>query len=481
MQHVATTPSFEPSALGTSTTGGGRSYFVILITLAATIGGFLFGYDSGVINGTVDGLQAAFHSNSVGTGFNVACILLGCAAGAFIAGWMADKFGRRTILIAAAVGFAISAVGAGLSSTSMQFVFFRMLGGLSVGAASVLTPTYISEVAPAKYRGTLSSIQQIAIITGLTASYTSNYLLARIAGGSTAILGWGFEAWRWMFWVMSIPSAAFFSSLLFIPESPRFLVASGKKAKALHVLTRLLGSDAQAKLEQIDASLLSDRGRPRLTDILDRKRLLRPIIWVGVGVAGFQQLSGVNVVYYYGAVLWQSAGFKESDALLIDILMGVVGMIGSIVATVLIDRVGRRPLLLFGTIGMALTLASLTVVFATAETNDKVLALAGGSDAVALIAANLFILLFNLSWGPVMWVMLGEMFPYQLRGAGMAVSGVSQWMSNFVITMSFPLLLSGVGLAGAYGIYTAFAVVSVVFVLGFIVETRGKELEEMQG
>ena len=220
----------------TSEKGSTNFLFIILITLVATIGGFLFGYDSGVINGTVDGLRKAFHSNSIGTGFNVACMLLGCAVGAFIAGWLADKLGRRTILIIASLCFTGSALGAGFAATSGQFIFFRVLGGLAVGAASVLAPAYISEVSPAKYRGTLSSIQQIAIITGLTASFTSNYFLARIAGGSTQVLGFGFEAWRWMFWVMIIPSAIFFFSLLFIPESPRFLVASRKKTKRLQCL-----------------------------------------------------------------------------------------------------------------------------------------------------------------------------------------------------------------------------------------------------
>jgi SP family sugar:H+ symporter-like MFS transporter len=188
--------------------------FIILITLVATIGGFLFGYDSGVINGTVDGLQKAFHSDSAGTGFNVASILLGCAVGAFMAGWLADKFGRRTILIIASVCFTASALGAGLAQNSLQFIVVRVLGGLAVGAASVLAPAYISEVTPAKYRGALSSVQQIAIISGLFTSFLSNYLLAHKAGGSTEILAMGLEAWRWMFWVMVIPSVVF---LLYFP------------------------------------------------------------------------------------------------------------------------------------------------------------------------------------------------------------------------------------------------------------------------
>jgi MFS transporter, SP family, sugar:H+ symporter len=455
--------------------------FIILITLVATIGGFLFGYDSGVINGTVDGLQKAFHSDSAGTGFNVASILLGCAVGAFMAGWLADKFGRRTILIVAALCFAGSAFGAGLAQNSLQFVLVRVLGGLAVGAASVLAPAYISEVAPAKYRGALSSVQQIAIITGLFASFLSNYLLARKAGGSTEILAMGLEAWRWMFWVMLVPSVVFFLSLLFIPESPRFLVASGKKDKALAVLTRLMGSEAQAKLAEIDASLVSDHHRPRLTDILDSKRLFRPIVWVGIGLASFQQLVGINVVFYYGAVLWKSAGFKESDALLINVISGAVSIAACFIATALIDRIGRKPLLLIGSIGMAVTLGVLAAVFGTASSSHGALELTGSRGPIALVAANLYVMFFNFSWGPVMWVMLGEMFPNQIRGSGLAISGLAQWLSNFGITMTFPMLLAGVGLGGAYGLYTLCAIISIVFILKSVHETKGKELEEMKG
>jgi sugar porter (SP) family MFS transporter len=456
--------------------------FIILITLVATIGGFLFGYDSGVINGTVEGLQKAFHSDSAGTGFNVASILLGCAAGAFMAGWLADKFGRRTILLVSSVCFTISALGAGLAQNSLQFIVVRVLGGLAVGAASVLAPAYISEVTPAKCRGRLSSIQQIAIISGLFASFLSNYILARVAGSSTAVLALGVEAWRWMFWIMTVPSVTFFFSLLFIPESPRFLVSSGKKEKALAVLTRLMGAnDAQAKLDEIAASMVADHHRPKLTDILDSKRLFRPIVWVGIGLASFQQLVGINVVFYYGAVLWRSAGFKESDALLINVISGGVSILACFFATALIDWLGRKPLLLIGSIGMGVTLGVLAAVFGTARSVNGALELTGSAGPIALVAANLYVMFFNVSWGPVMWVMLGEMFPNQIRGSGLAVSGLAQWLSNFGITMTFPMLLAGVGLGGAYGLYTVCAIISIFFILKFVHETKGKELEEMQG
>jgi len=456
--------------------------FVILISIVATIGGFLFGFDSGVINGTVDGLQSAFNSDSVGTGFNVASMLLGCAAGAFFAGTLADKLGRRTILIVASVFFTISAFGSGISGSSGEFVFYRVLGGLAVGAASVLAPAYISEVAPARFRGALSSLQQIAIISGLFFAFLSNYLIAHFAGGSTEILAAGYEAWRWMFWIELVPAITFFFALLFIPESPRFLVASRKSDKALAVLKSLMGDGAEAKLKEIDASLVADHHRPRLRDIVDPKHGIRPIVWVGIGLATFQQLVGINVVFYYGAVLWQSVGFTENDALLINVVSGAVSIAACVVTVLVIDKIGRKPLLLGGSIGMSVSLAVMAAVFLNAVMGDDGnLILSDTTGAAALVAANLYVIFFNMSWGPVMWVMLGEMFPNQLRGSGLAVSGLAQWSSNFLITMTFPILLAGIGLGGAYGMYALFALISIFFVYRFVHETRGRELEEMVG
>lgn len=281
--------------------------FVILITLVATIGGFLFGFDSGVINGTVDGLRTAFESDSVVTGFAVASMLLGCAVGAFAAGRMADRFGRRNVLLGSAVCFSVSAWGSGIAAGSAEFMAYRVLGGLAVGAASVLAPAYISEVAPAKYRGRLSSIQQIAIISGLFSAFLSNWFIADAAGSSLGRFAWGFEAWRWMFWVELIPAVTFFFALLLIPESPRYLVASGQRERSLKVLAKLMGDDAQVKYDEIEASLVSDH-RPRFRDILGRAGF-RPIVWVGILLAALQQLVGINVIFYYGAVIWQSYGF----------------------------------------------------------------------------------------------------------------------------------------------------------------------------
>jgi len=457
---------------------------IILISCVATIGGFLFGFDSGVINGTIDGLKQAFNSTSTEIGFEVASMLLGCAFGAFFAGRLADRWGRRSVLIISAVLFLLSALGAGSATTSAFFVAARIVGGFAVGAASVMSPAYIAEVASARYRGRLATVQQIAIISGLFCAFLSNYLLAKAAGGSTGALWLGQAAWRWMFWMQAIPSLLFLLLLLPIPESPRFLVVKKRTADALAVLARLYGSvQAKTKLVEIDASLSADHHRPRLSDLINKETgKIRSIVWVGIGLATFQQLVGINVVFYYGAVLWQAVGFSESDALLINVMSGALSIGACLVTVFLIDRIGRKPLLWIGSLGMAVTLALVTLAFASAglDATGK-LALSGSMGVLALVAANVYVIFFNLSWGPVMWVMLGEMFPNQIRGSGLAVAGAAQWTSNFAITVTFPVLLASIGLAGAYGIYTVAAAISVFFVLRKVHETRGRELKQMEG
>ncbi|PZT26839.1 MFS transporter [Stenotrophomonas maltophilia] len=462
---------------------GENTRLIVLISVVATIGGFLFGFDSGVINGTQDGLHQAFRSGEWMQGFEIASMLLGCAVGAFSAGRLADRLGRRNVLILSAVMFLLSALGAGAAVSSGWFIAARVVGGFAVGAASVISPAYIAEVAPARYRGRLATVQQIAIITGLTAAFLSNYLLAAAAGASTEPLWGGQAAWRWMFWMQAAPSLVFLLLLLTIPESPRYLVVKRRKEDALRVLTRLLGSDkARATLEEIDASLSNNHHRPRLSDLKSRATgRIRPIVWVGVGLACFQQLVGINVVFYYGAVLWQAVGFSENDALLINVLSGALSIGACVVTVLLIDRIGRKPLLWFGSAGMSLSLALVVVAFASGSLADGHLQLPGRMGTLALVAANAYVVFFNLSWGPVMWVMLGEMFPNQIRGSALAVAGAAQWTSNFVVTVTFPMLLAAAGLAATYGIYLVAAVISVIFVVRHVHETKGKELEQMEG
>lgn len=465
----------------TATKSSGSLGYALTITLVATLGGFLFGYDSGVINGTVKGLQTAFGSDSIGTGFSVASMLLGCAVGAFLAGRLADMFGRRTLLVVSAILFLVSAFGSGIASGTSEFIFYRILGGLAVGAASVMAPAYISEIAPANIRGRLSSIQQVAIITGLTAAFMSNYFIAGAAGESTNEFWLGFAAWRWMFWAEIIPAAIFFAALFLIPESPRYLVSARKREAASTVLQKLYGIDqATASLEEIEASLTTER-QPKMTDLWNSDSgRVHPIVWVGIGLAVFQQLVGINVIFYYGAVLWEFVGFTEEDGLLTNVIMGSVSIVACLVAIGLIDKIGRKPLLLIGSVGMAVTLSIMALVFSQATLTETGLSLSPQLGTIALLSAIIYVAFFNLSWGPVMWVLLGEMFPNQIRGSGLAVSGFAQWIANFAITMTFPILLVTTGLTSAYGFYAISAFISVWFVLQAVRETRSRTLEEME-
>lgn len=457
----------------------GSMGFIVLICLVATLGGFLFGFDSGVINGTVKGLDAAFGATNFASGLNVASMLLGCAAGAFSAGWLSDRFGRRNMMMLAAVFFLVSAWGSGIAESSGIFIFFRILGGLAVGAASVMAPAYISEIAPARLRGGLASLQQIAIVVGLTVAFFSNYYLANVSGGATADFR-GTETWRWMFWVEIAPAALFFILLFFIPKSPRFSMVKDDEAGARKTLTKLFGGTvAERKVNEIKASLASDH-KPRLSDIF-RGGKLRPIVWVGIGLAVFQQLVGINVIFYYGAVMWEAAGFTEADALKQNVFMGVMSIFATGLTVFLIDKFGRKPFLVIGSVGMAVMLAVVAWAFGTGELVNGSLDLDPSMGTTALFAAMAYVFFFNMTWGPVMWVLLGEMFPNQIRGSALAVAGFAQWIANFVVTLTFPLMLANIGLSASFFIYSAFAFISIFFVKIAVKETKGMELEDMVG
>ncbi|MGD9904186.1 MAG: sugar porter family MFS transporter [Vicinamibacterales bacterium] len=452
------------------------------IVAVATIGGLLFGYDSGAVNGTQDGLRTAFALSDAGLGFTVGSLLIGCFIGAFLAGRLADLVGRRTVMMLAAVAFLAGALVQGVAAAHWLFVLARLCGGMAVGAASVLSPAYISEVAPAHVRGRLATMQQVMIITGLTAAFVVNYVLARTAGASTGTLWLDVAAWRWMYLMQAAPAAVFLVALLFIPESPRYLVAKGRDQAAAGVLRRLFGEPAASqRLAAIRASFAAAE-RPRFADLVDPVRGgLRPIVWAGLLLAVFQQLVGINVIFYYGATLWQLAGFAEDDALMINIVSGAVSILACFVTVALVDRIGRKPLLLVGSAGMAVTLFGLVYAFANGDLVAGALQLPARLGTVALVNANLYVVFFNVSWGPVMWVMLGEMFPNRIRGSALAVCGFAQWFANYLVAQSFPIMAASLGLAVSYGFYAVSAVISFFLVQAFLVETKGKELEEMEG
>ncbi|MFA7370283.1 MAG: sugar porter family MFS transporter, partial [Kiritimatiellales bacterium] len=406
---------------------------------------------------------------------------LGCAVGAFYAGTLADKVGRRPMMLVAAVLFLVSAWGSGISNSVLQFVIYRLIGGLAIGAASVLAPAYISEVSPAAIRGRLASLQQLAIVLGILAAFFSNYFIAWASGGAMESWLGGYAAWRWMFWAGAIPAGLYLLLILMVPESPRYLVACGKEDRAAKVLSRVWGHEGLDAELALIRSTMQRTHKPRLSDLLAKGKLL-PIVWIGIGLSVFQQFVGIAVVFYYGAVLWQAAGFSESHALLISILSGTVNIGSTFLAIATIDRVGRKPLLLAGSAGMFVSLGVLAVIFMLAgQAADGSLLLGRTAAISALAAAHLYIFFFAFSWGPVVWVLLGEMFSNRIRGTALAVAASAQWVANFVITMTFPMLLASIGLGGAYGVYTLGALLSFFFVVKWIKETRGKTLEEMSG
>jgi SP family sugar:H+ symporter-like MFS transporter len=445
----------------------------------AALGGFLFGYDSAVINGAVKAIADHYHVAASGLGFTVSSALLGAAAGALVAGRVADHFGRLHAMWLAAVLFLVSAAGTGLVDTLGLLIVFRVVGGVGVGVASVIAPAYIAEIAPARSRGRLGSVQQLAIVLGIFIALLVNYVLATTAGGSEKTLALGLPAWRWMFLAMIVPALLYGGLSLTIPESPRYLVLRGRLEDARRVFRHVLGdADVEAKVAQIRLTLSRER-RPRLADIRGPALGLMPIVWVGIGLSIFQQFVGINVIFYYSSVLWQSVGFTESSSLVITVITSAVNIVATLIAISVIDKVGRRPLLLVGSLGMLLTLGVLAAIFGAASVNaHHEPMLHGAAGPIALVAANAFVFFFAMSWGPVVWVMLGEKFPNHIRAAALSVAASTQWIANWAISTSFPSL-KNVGLGVAYGLYASFALLSFIFVRRLVTETKGQELEEM--
>ena len=464
-----------PSIFGEEDSGSGRG--AVRIASVAALGGLLFGYDSAVINGAVDAIQKHFEVNNASLGFAVASALLGAAAGAMTAGRVADRVGRLAVMKIAAVLFFISAIGTGLAANVGMIVLFRIVGGVGVGVASVIAPAYIAETSPARIRGRLGSLQQLAIVTGIFVSLAIDYLLAHLAGGASNELWLGMEAWRWMFLAMAVPAVLYGVLAYTIPESPRYLVARHRIPEARKVLTMLLGEkNLEITLDRIQSTLAGE-SKPSWRDLRKPAGGIYGIVWVGLGLSIFQQFVGINVIFYYSNVLWQAVGFDESQSFLITVITSIVNIATTLIAIALIDKIGRKPLLLIGSAGMATTLATMAVIFGTAEQVNGAPQLHGAAGPIALVAANLFVVAFGMSWGPVVWVLLGEMFPNRIRAAALGLAAAGQWAANWLITVTFPGLRDVLGLA--YGFYALCAVLSLLFVWKWVHETKGVALEDM--
>ncbi|MER7399027.1 sugar porter family MFS transporter [Streptomyces sp. NPDC000151] len=464
-----------------SSPSSGRHGKAVGISIAAAVGGFLFGFDSSVINGAVDSLSSHFELNSFLSGFVVSIALLGCAVGAWYAGRLADGWGRRKVMILGAAMFFISSTGSAFAFSVPDLMVWRVIGGLGIGIASVIAPAYISEVAPASGRGALGSLQQLAITVGQLVVLSSNKGLAGAAGGASNELWLDMPAWRWMFLVGVVPALVYGVLALLIPESPRYLVLKGQYDKAAGVLERVTGvADPQGKVQEIRQTLHKEH-KSSFQDIRGPRMGLQPLVWVGIVMAAFQQLVGINAIFYYSTTLWKSVGFSESSSFTTSVITAGINVVMTVVAMLFVDRVGRRRLLSIGSAGMFVALLLTAVAFSQQRGSGAGVTLPSPYGPLALIGANAFVVFFALSWGPIMWVMLAEMFPNRMRAMALAIGTASNWIFNFIVTFAFEPMTHKVGLSWLYGAFAFFAFASFFFVERKIPETKQRELESMTG
>ena len=468
--------------MSTSSTEGrpGVPRKVIGLAIAGAVGGFLFGFDSSVVNGAVDAIKDEFALSEAVTGFAVAVALLGCAAGAYLAGKVADKYGRIPAMKLGAVLFLVSAVGTGFAFGVWDLIFWRLVGGLGIGLASVIAPAYISEISPRHVRGRLASLQQLAITTGIFAALLSDALFATTAGGADQALWLGIEAWRWMFLAGAVPAVVYGWIAYTLPESPRFLVFKGKEDEARKVFETIAPSeDTDRHIREIQSAIEEDKLAGQKGSLRGKVFGLQAVVWIGITLSVLQQFVGINVIFYYSTTLWKAVGFQEKDSLTISVATSITNILVTLVAIALVDRIGRRPILLAGSIGMAVSLGAMALAFASATGSGEEISLPGAWGPVALVAANVFVISFGASWGPLVWVLLGEIFPSRIRARALGLAAAAQWIANFAITLSFPVMAAA-SLPLTYAMYAAFAAASFFFVMFKVPETNGMSLEQAE-
>lgn len=459
----------------------GRHGKAVGISIAAAVGGFLFGFDSSVINGAVDALGDHFHLGDFLSGFVVSIALLGCAVGAWYAGRLADGWGRRNVMLLGAAMFLVSSTGSAFAFSVPDLLVWRVIGGLGIGIASVIAPAYISEVAPASGRGALGSLQQLAITIGQLVVLSSNKGLAGAAGGASQELWLGMQAWRWMFLVGVIPALVYGILALLIPESPRYLVLKGHFDQAAGVLGRVTGvRDPETKVQEIRDTVQKEH-RSSFRDIRGARLGLHPLVWAGIIMAAFQQLVGINAIFYYSTTLWKSVGFSESSSFTTSVITAGINVVMTVVSMLFVDKVGRRRLLSIGSVGMFLALLLTAIAFSQQRGSGEDVTLPDPYGPLALVGANAFVIFFALSWGPIMWLMLAEMFPNRMRAMALAIGTASNWIFNFIVTFSFEPMTRQVGLSWLYGAFAFFALLSFFFVQSKLPETKNRELEDMTG
>lgn len=433
--------------------------FLVLICIVAALGGLLFGFDTAVISGAVGLFRAEFHLSAFMTGWAAGSAIIGCMIGAAVAGPMADAFGRRRMLLLSGAFFAVSAIGCGLSRNVDHLVLFRIIGGIGIGIASITSPMYIAEVAPAAIRGRLVTFQQLAIVSGILAAFFSNALVVRTAMTDP-------EKWRWMFAIGAFPAVAFIVLIFLIPESPRWLAKRGDAQTALATLTRISGSsEAEAEMARITQANEGEKGT--FSDLF-RPGLRRALV-VATLLAVFSQIVGINAIMYYAPEVFKQAGAGDAAAFSSAVWVGVVNFLATIVAMNTVDRLGRKPLLLCGTAFLAVALLAVGYAFYTKS---------GG--LWVLIAVLGYIAGFAVSLGPVCWVIISEFFPTKTRGRAMSVATVALWGACYLVSQTFPMLLENAGPARTFWGYGVVAAITAAFIAFFVPETKGRSLEEIE-
>lgn len=435
------------------------SRYVILVTAVAALGGLLFGFDTAVISGTTPFIQPYFNLSDIGLGWTVSSLLLGCIAGVLSAGKPGDVFGRKSTLMVSAGLFFLSAVGSSLSREIETFIAFRIMGGLAVGSASILSPMYIAEVSPAAVRGRMVSTNQLAIVIGIGLAFVTNALLVNT----------GENNWRWMLVVMGIPAILFFFSLMIAPSSPRWLMQKGLREKSLEVLLRLNNEEnAHKELINIEQSISRTKDEGSYGELFSPG--MRPVMWVGILLAVFSQITGINSIMYYAPVIFKSIGNSVDSAITQTAFIGGVNLVFTLVAIAAIDKLGRKRLLLLGVSGMVLSLTVISLAFFLNRFEGYLI----------LVCMLAYIASFAISLGPVTWVLISEIFPNRLRSKAMSVAVMALWLTNFLLILVFPVMLNRLGGGFSFLFFTAMSILLLLFTLFRIPETKGKSLEEIE-
>ena len=435
--------------------------YLILVCFVAAIGGFLFGFDTSVISGAIEFIQTpqVFNLNEIQKGWAVSCIIIGCMAGAILCGKPSYLFGRKKMLLFTASVFLLSTLGCALANSFITFIIFRIFAGVAVGAASMLAPMYISEISPPAWRGRMVSFNQLATFTGQAIAFVSNNFLYNIGGT---------DNWRYMLGIMIIPSGLFMIFLFFVPESPRWLVIMDRKDKALKILAKINGIDkAKTELEEIVYSV-QHIVLGRFSELFKGKMFR--IMIIGILLAVFQQVTGINVIMYYAPAIFKSTGMGNESALFNTMIMGLVNLTFTIVSIMLIERLGRRLLMIIGSAGMGLFLFAISAAYFTGNFTGY----------LVLVFIMGYLAFFALSLGPVVWVLIGEIFPNRLRSHATSLAVFCLWGANFVVSFTFPVLLKRLQGGYTFLIYSIMCLLCLVFVYKYLAETKGKSLEQIE-